>query len=83
MSYQVRHKVFGIFQGHFIGLGLWYPASHTPEQGLFEFCSIECSCKFIRCICESGDCEVDEFSVEPFDAGLSVSLQMLSVLCPN
>lgn len=37
MSFQVRHKEWGVFQGQFLGLDFWHPMSDQPEQGYCEF----------------------------------------------
>ena len=37
MSYQLRHKDFGLYQGSLLGLGFWHLMSNMPELGIFKF----------------------------------------------
>lgn len=78
MSFQVRHKEFGIFQGELWGMGFWHPMSEQPEQGLYNFCSIECATKFIEyyCKCGKGDYQKNDFTIEPFDEKLDFEMQL-------
>lgn len=61
MTYQVKHKEWGIFQGDFLGLGFWHPLSNQPEQGFYEFPTKEAADKFCA------DSHDGTLSVEPFD----------------
>lgn len=47
MSFQVRHKEFGLFQGEFLGMCFWWPMSDMPEQGICEFETSEQAQDFI------------------------------------
>ena len=37
MSWMLKHKEFGIYQGSCLGMGFWHPMSEMPEQGIAEF----------------------------------------------
>lgn len=82
MTYQVRHKEFGIFQGEFLGMGFWYPMSDQPEQGLCEFLTEVQACAFIAYYCREGKgCQFkeEEFVIEPFDVKLDFEMQLVEI----
>lgn len=81
MSYQVRHKGMGIFQGEFMGFGFWWPMSNVPEQGLCEFPTKVTACAFIAyCTTQGmGDFKEEDFTVEPFDAKLDFEMQLVKI----
>lgn len=81
MSYQVRHKEFGIFQGEFMGLGFWWPMSEEPEQGLYEFLIEVEACAFIAYYVKSGigDFVVENFTIESFDKKLDFEMQLVEI----
>lgn len=81
MSYQVRHKKFGIFQGELLGIGFWHPMTEQPEQGLYEFPTKVEACAFIGyCITEGmGDFRVEDFTIEPFDTKLDFEMQLVKI----
>lgn len=64
MSYQVRHKEWGIFQGQFLGLGLWHPMSEEPEQGFYEFQSKADAQEFCGTL---RDVPTEMLQIEPFN----------------
>ena len=66
MSYQVRHKELGIFQGEFMGFEFWWPASKQPELGFHEFSTKVAACTFIAYMCKKYF-KVEDFEIEPFD----------------
>ena len=72
MSYQIRHKEWGLFQGQFLGLGFWHPMSNQPEQGIFEFKTIQAA-EFA--IAEfSRNSNFLDYSIEHFDKTLDDNL---------
>lgn len=68
-SCQVEHKEFGVFQGHCLGLGFWYPESDMPEQGFYEFPTYVEAEKFIQFMYTEAYETLPEGSltIEPFD----------------
>ena len=76
MSYQVRHEMWGIFQGYFLGLGFWTEMSESPEQGLCEFDSQEDAQNIINMVHDRGatggfpEYHKDYLHIEPFDREL-------------
>jgi len=81
MSYQVRHKEFGIFQGEFLGMGFWHPMSDQPEQGLCEFPTKVEACAFIAYYATEGvgDFKQEDFTIEPFDTKLDFEMQLVKI----
>ena len=81
MSYQVRHKDMGIFQGEFLGFGFWHPMSDVPEQGLCEFPTEVMACAFIAYYVGDEACafQAEDFSIEPFDSKLDFEMQLVEV----
>lgn len=80
MSYQVRHKEFGLFQGMCLGMGFWYPMSDMPEQGICEFPTRQNALEFIDCCCSleaEGRLNRADFSIEPFDVELDKELEFV------
>ena len=77
MSYQLRHKEFGIYQGSCLGLGFWYPLSDMPEQGFCEFPSYSEAMEYLRFLC-SDECDDPlnpiDLSIEPYDKEMSERL---------
>lgn len=55
MSFQLRHKDYGIYQGSFLGLGFWHPMSEMPEQGLCMFKTYDDAMNYKNFLCSS-DC---------------------------
>ena len=86
MSFQVRHKDFGIFQGEFLGMHFWYPMSDMPEQGIYESLTKEDAQKCIDFL--SGDevksLKVDhalkreDLEIEDFNENLNQELILLA-----
>jgi len=76
MSFQVRHKEFGIYQGDFMGLGFWYPESEMPEQGFCEFPTEAEAEQFVQFMLTEASIPLDDgcLTVEPFDRGESERL---------
>lgn len=74
MTYQLRHQEMGIFQGSFLGLGLWLSISNMPEQGLFEFETREDIQEYLSFLCSDKSEQplqtVDLF-IEPFNQELN------------
>lgn len=81
MSYQVRHKDMGIFQGELLGMGFWHPMSEQPEQGLCEFPTEVIACVFIAHYVQEGvgDFKFDDFVIEPFDEKLNFEMQLVEM----
>lgn len=81
MSYQVRHKEMGIFQGELWGMGFWHPMSEQPEQGIYEFLTKVKACAFIAYYVEEGlgDFEAEDFTIEPFDEKLNFEMQLVKM----
>lgn len=75
MSYQIRHKEWGVFQGEFLGLGFWYPTSEQPEQGFCEFPDIRSTEKFIMLMCKNGNHPRSNFTIERYDKETSERLR--------
>lgn len=80
MTYQIRHREMGVYQGSCLGFGFWHPMSEMPEQGFCEFPSLEDGQEYLDFLC--GDKALDgercnsplqreDLSVEPFDKVLS------------
>jgi hypothetical protein len=77
-GFQLRHEVWGVYQGNCFGLGFWHPLSDMPEQGFCRFPSLseaEEYRDFLTGKCahpDSGDMcsepvEEDFLVAEPFD----------------
>lgn len=81
MSYQVRHKKMGIFQGELWGIGFWHPMSEQPEQGLWEFSTqVEAGAFIAHCISQCVDnFTVEDFIIEPFDTKLDFEMQLVKI----
>lgn len=81
MSYQVRHKDMGIFQGELWGMGFWHPMSEQPEQGLYEFSTEVEACAFIGYYTTEGmgDFRAKDFTIEPFDTKLDFEMQLVKI----
>lgn len=77
MSYQIRHREFGVYQGSCIGLGFWHPTSEMPEQGFCEFPTHADAEEYVRFLC-SDECDDPFFqtdlTIEPFDREFSEQL---------
>lgn len=73
-AYQVRHKMMGLYQGSFIGLGFWWPMSEVPEQGLCRFPTLKDAQDHVDFLC-SAECAAplnkDDFEIETFDDELN------------
>ena len=81
MSYQVRHKEFGIFQGECLGMFFWWPMSEMPEQGICKFDTPEEAQKFIDYHVGEGDIyHKKNFSIEPFDEKLDFEISNIAVM---
>lgn len=83
MSYQLRHRQFGVFQGECMGMGFWYDdanptAEMMPEQGYYEFSDHESVVAF-RAFLTSSGCEAplkfSDLTIEPYDRVESERLQ--------
>lgn len=72
MSFQIRHKEWGIFQGDFLGLGCWYPLTSANYLGLLEFETIEKAEFALSIVCSRYD--RNDFTIEPFDHELDKRL---------
>ena len=81
MSYQVRHKEFGIFQGELWGMGFWHPMSEQPEQGLYEFSTEVEACAFIAYYIQHGEGNFIgiDFTIEPYDTKLDFEMQLVEI----
>jgi hypothetical protein len=81
MSFQLRHKDYGIYQGSCLGMGFWHPTSESPEQGLCEFPTTEEITRYRDFLC-SPDCasplKKEDFQIEPFDRELSERIKQAS-----
>ncbi len=79
MSYQLRHKEFGIYQGNCIGLGFWHPMSEMPEQGFCEFPTLEDIKEHITFLIteSSGPLKREDLSIEPYDKTKSEAMQAI------
>lgn len=77
MSYQLRHKDNGLYQGSFLGLGFWYPMSNQPEQGICEFtmkADIQGYIDFLISVECSSPLKRDDLTIENFDVDLNKEL---------
>lgn len=79
LSYQIRHKEFGVYQGSCIGFGFWHPMSNMPEQGFCEFPTYSETLEYIKFLC-SDKCDDplrrEDFSIENYDRDESERLQV-------
>jgi hypothetical protein len=78
MRVQLRHKEYGLFQGLFLGMGLWYPMSNSPEQGIFAFENKDQAKEFIRMV-QGNQPDIKEyadefFTIELYDNELNTRL---------
>lgn len=80
MSFQIRHKEWGVYQGSFLGMGFWHPLSEQPEQGFCEFSTAEDAQSFIDYLSSLPHYRREDFSVEPFDREQSERLISTSVV---
>ena len=77
VSFQIRHKEFGVFQGECMGMGFWHPMSDMPEQGFCEISTEAQAQEYINnvlCVGESA-LQRDDLTIEPYDRFLSESLR--------
>lgn len=81
MSYQIRHKEWGVFQGEFLGLGFWHPMSEQPEQGFLELETLDDAKLCIEYVSKKYD--VSYFSIEPYDKETSERLRNETKQSPN
>jgi hypothetical protein len=83
MSYQVRHKEMGVYQGECLGLGFWHPMSKMPELGYCEFRTEQDAQQYVDFLC-SRECATPEkpadFTIEPFDRRESEGLRQAGLL---
>lgn len=79
MSFQVRHRSFGLYQGSFIGMGFWYPMSGMPEQGILEFKDLCNAEGFINFLVSEADVPLEriDLSIEEFDINLNKTLLLV------
>lgn len=68
MSFQVRHKRLGLYQGSFLGLVFWYPSSNMSEAGIASFTIEEAEnlIGFLSSVESNGMRKID-LTIEPFD----------------
>ncbi len=82
MSYQLRHREMGIYQGSFLGMGFWHPASEMPELGFFEFLSYEQADQYIAWLCSS-ECsdplKFEDLVIEAYDRASSEMMRRLGL----
>jgi hypothetical protein len=85
MSYQIRHKRDGVYQGSFLGLGFWHPMSEMPEQGFCEFPTKKEAEDYITFLTTEADYLMDpeDLSIEPYDRARSEAMQALSKRTEN
>lgn len=69
MSFQLRHRQFGVYQGQFLGLGFWWPESDMPEQGFCEFPTEQDALNFRHYLLVESTTPLndEDLTVEPFD----------------
>jgi hypothetical protein len=73
VSYQVRHKRFGVFQGVEVtpeGAAMcYYPAADMPEMGFCEFTTMQDAIAFVKWTLEIKDLsyKTTDMIVEPYD----------------
>lgn len=77
MSYQVRHREFGVYQGSMLGMGFWHPMSDMPEQGYCEFLSREDAEDYIHTLTHESvaPLKAEDLSIEPYNRAESERLQ--------
>lgn len=78
MTYQIRHRKLGVFQGECMGLGFWHPMSEMPEQGFLEFPDYEAASGY-RAFLASSACssplDIGDLTIEPYDRDTSERLR--------
>lgn len=76
MSFQIRHKEYGVYQGNFLGLGFWHPLSDMPEQGFCEIATREEAEEYIRFLTTEAETlmNLEDLSVEPYDKARSEAM---------
>lgn len=79
MSYQLRHREYGVFQGECFGMGFWHPMSEMPEQGYCEFPTYESVAAFRAFLCSPEEMRTvlrfPDLVIEPYDAHESERLR--------
>lgn len=82
VGWQIRHRVFGVYQGQCMGLGFWHPMSEMPEQGFCNFPTRKDADEHVAFLC-SPACDdplrAEDLSVEPYDGDQSERLQLLGM----
>lgn len=84
MSYQLKHKEFGIYQGTFLGLGFWHPMSDMPEQGYCEFPTLADVEEYIDFLCSdkcSDPLKHKDLSIEKYNNDESDKLITAGLIC--
>lgn len=68
-SRQIRHRELGVYQGSFLGLGLWSDLSEQPEQGYCEFPSQAEAERYVDFLCTeaNGKLERSDLTIEPYN----------------
>ncbi len=85
MTYQVRHRTLGVFQGVEDtpeGVGVCYhPASKSPEMGFCEFQTLDAAKEFVDWILSIDTLEYDmaDLMIETFNKGGSDRIQRFGV----
>lgn len=69
MSFQIRHREFGVYQGSCMGLGFWSDLSEMPEQGYCEFPSESEAKRHVEFLCTEADGTLrrNDLTIEPYD----------------
>jgi len=78
-SYQIRHRVFGVYQGDVSGIPFWYPLTNTPELGYAEFFSLDYAKSCIEFLCSAYSplpLRERDLTIEPFDKVVSDAIQL-------
>jgi hypothetical protein len=85
MSYQVRHRTFGIFQGvekTNTGMAVcYYPAADSPEMGIYEFPTLDAANAFIKWALSIDTLKYEEHDLiaESYDKRLSERTQRFGI----
>ncbi len=78
MTYQIRHRELGVFQGSCLGMGFWHPMSEMPEQGYCEFPTYNEAASY-RAFLTSAACDsplrFSDLTIEPYDRAESERLR--------
>lgn len=84
MSFQLRHKDLGVFQGEALGLGFWYALGDKeedgamPEQGYCELKTQADAQFYVDALCapeREHPMRREDFTIEPYDRETSERLR--------